>query len=150
MHVAFPTTPAQYFHLLRRQLVRNYRKPLIIAAPKGLLRLPVRCVTMLIISSNLYFCPECLVIACRARTRYEVQVCLGRHYHGSKLCEAYHSSVGKALLRPRERTYHARIGFKCRSHPHRRALPIPLRGSSIRARSVHQRARGILGPRRAT
>jgi len=40
MHVAFPTTPAQYFHLLRRQIKRNYRKPLIVASPKGLLRLP--------------------------------------------------------------------------------------------------------------
>ncbi|KAG1729579.1 thiamine diphosphate-binding protein [Suillus lakei] len=39
MHVVFPTTPAQYFHLLRRQIKRNYRKPLIVAAPKGLLRL---------------------------------------------------------------------------------------------------------------
>jgi probable 2-oxoglutarate dehydrogenase E1 component DHKTD1 len=41
MHVAFPTTPAQYFHLLRRQIKRNFRKPLIVAAPKGLLRLSV-------------------------------------------------------------------------------------------------------------
>ena len=40
MHVAFPTTPAQYFHLLRRQMGRNYRKPLVVAGPKGLLRLP--------------------------------------------------------------------------------------------------------------
>jgi 2-oxoglutarate dehydrogenase complex dehydrogenase (E1) component-like enzyme len=41
MHVTFPTTPAQYFHLLRRQMKRNFRKPLVIAGPKGLLRLPV-------------------------------------------------------------------------------------------------------------
>ena len=41
MHVAFPTTPAQYFHLLRRQICRNFRKPLVIAGPKGLLRLSV-------------------------------------------------------------------------------------------------------------
>ncbi|TFK82881.1 dehydrogenase E1 and transketolase domain-containing protein 1 [Polyporus arcularius HHB13444] len=41
MHVTFPTTPAQYFHLLRRQVKRNFRKPLIVAGPKGLLRLPV-------------------------------------------------------------------------------------------------------------
>jgi probable 2-oxoglutarate dehydrogenase E1 component DHKTD1 len=41
MHVAYPTTSAQYFHLLRRQLKRNFRKPLIIAGPKGLLRLGV-------------------------------------------------------------------------------------------------------------
>ncbi|KAF6757254.1 dehydrogenase E1 and transketolase domain-containing protein 1 [Ephemerocybe angulata] len=39
IHVVYPTTPAQYFHLLRRQMVRNYRKPLVIAGPKGLLRL---------------------------------------------------------------------------------------------------------------
>lgn len=32
------TTPAQYFHVLRRQLVRNYRKPLVIITPKTLLR----------------------------------------------------------------------------------------------------------------
>ena len=32
------TTPAQYFHVLRRQLCRNFRKPLIVMAPKSLLR----------------------------------------------------------------------------------------------------------------
>ncbi|XP_050562877.1 probable 2-oxoglutarate dehydrogenase E1 component DHKTD1 homolog, mitochondrial [Spodoptera frugiperda] len=39
LHIANATTPAQYFHLLRRQMVRNYRKPLVIASPKILLRL---------------------------------------------------------------------------------------------------------------
>jgi 2-oxoglutarate dehydrogenase E1 component len=34
------TTPAQYFHLLRRQMKAAYRKPLIIMTPKSLLRLP--------------------------------------------------------------------------------------------------------------
>ena len=34
------TTPAQYFHAIRRQLVRAWRKPLIIMTPKSLLRLP--------------------------------------------------------------------------------------------------------------
>src|SRR5438045_7971318 len=32
------TTPAQYFHALRRQLKRNFRKPLILMTPKSLLR----------------------------------------------------------------------------------------------------------------
>ncbi|VVC91477.1 unnamed protein product [Leptidea sinapis] len=40
LHVVNPTTPAQYFHLLRRQVVRNYRKPLVVVAPKILLRSP--------------------------------------------------------------------------------------------------------------
>ncbi|XP_071454032.1 2-oxoadipate dehydrogenase complex component E1 [Hetaerina americana] len=39
LQIVNPTTPAQYFHLLRRQMIRNYRKPLIIASPKILLRL---------------------------------------------------------------------------------------------------------------
>jgi 2-oxoglutarate dehydrogenase E1 component len=38
MQVCVPTTPAQIFHLLRRQMVRNFRKPLIVMSPKSLLR----------------------------------------------------------------------------------------------------------------
>jgi len=34
------TTPAQYYHVLRRQLRRNYRSPLVIFTPKSLLRAP--------------------------------------------------------------------------------------------------------------
>jgi 2-oxoglutarate dehydrogenase E1 component len=40
IQVAYPTTPAQYFHLLRRQVKRNFRKPLVVMTPKSLLRLP--------------------------------------------------------------------------------------------------------------
>ncbi|MCY4779714.1 2-oxoglutarate dehydrogenase E1 component [Sphingobacterium sp. UT-1RO-CII-1] len=40
MIVANCTTPANYFHLLRRQLHRDFRKPLIVATPKSLLRHP--------------------------------------------------------------------------------------------------------------
>ena len=39
MQVAVPSTPAQYFHLLRRQIHRRFRKPLILMMPKKLLRL---------------------------------------------------------------------------------------------------------------
>jgi 2-oxoglutarate dehydrogenase E1 component len=38
IQVAVPSTPAQYFHLLRRQVRRNFRKPLIVMTPKSLLR----------------------------------------------------------------------------------------------------------------
>ena len=36
--VTYPTTPAQYFHLLRRQAKRTLRKPLVVMTPKSLLR----------------------------------------------------------------------------------------------------------------
>ena len=39
MIIVQPTTPSNYFHLLRRHVTRNFRKPLIIATPKQLLRL---------------------------------------------------------------------------------------------------------------
>ncbi|KAJ2158561.1 hypothetical protein GGF46_003680 [Coemansia sp. RSA 552] len=39
IHVAYPSTPAQFFHLMRRQMKRNFRKPLVVAAPKTMLRL---------------------------------------------------------------------------------------------------------------
>ncbi|MBU2190168.1 MAG: 2-oxoglutarate dehydrogenase E1 component [Alphaproteobacteria bacterium] len=38
MQVVYPTTPSNYFHVLRRQLKRDFRKPLILMTPKSLLR----------------------------------------------------------------------------------------------------------------
>ena len=40
IQVVYPTTPAQYFHCLRRQMLRRWRKPLIVMTPKSLLRDP--------------------------------------------------------------------------------------------------------------
>ena len=40
IRVVNPTTPAQYFHLLRRQAKRSRQRPLIVMTPKSLLRLP--------------------------------------------------------------------------------------------------------------
>jgi 2-oxoglutarate dehydrogenase E1 component len=38
MQVVFPTTPANFFHALRRQIKREFRKPLIVMTPKSMLR----------------------------------------------------------------------------------------------------------------
>ena len=40
MQVVYPTTPAQHFHALRRQMKNDPRKPLIVMTPKSLLRHP--------------------------------------------------------------------------------------------------------------
>ncbi len=42
IQVAYPSTPASYYHILRRQALRKIKKPLILMTPKGLLRDP-RC-----------------------------------------------------------------------------------------------------------
>ncbi len=46
IQVVCPSTPASYFHVLRRQLHREFRKPLIVMTPKSLLR-HKRCVSTL-------------------------------------------------------------------------------------------------------
>ncbi len=46
MQVTYPTTAAQYFHLVRRQMRRPFRKPLVVMAPKSLLRLPAASSTL--------------------------------------------------------------------------------------------------------
>ncbi len=46
LQIVYPTTPAQLFHLLRRQLHQAFRRPLIVFTPKGMLRHPL-CVSTL-------------------------------------------------------------------------------------------------------
>jgi 2-oxoglutarate dehydrogenase E1 component len=42
IQVAYPSTPASYYHILRRQALRKIKKPLVLMTPKGMLRDP-RC-----------------------------------------------------------------------------------------------------------
>ncbi|HET6890955.1 MAG TPA: multifunctional oxoglutarate decarboxylase/oxoglutarate dehydrogenase thiamine pyrophosphate-binding subunit/dihydrolipoyllysine-residue succinyltransferase subunit, partial [Pyrinomonadaceae bacterium] len=46
LEVCYPTTPAQYFHLLRRQIRPGMERPLIVMTPKSLLRLPAATSTL--------------------------------------------------------------------------------------------------------
>ena len=46
MQVCVPSTPAQMFHMLRRQMLRSLRKPLIVMTPKSLLRHPLSVSTL--------------------------------------------------------------------------------------------------------
>lgn len=54
MIIANPTTPAQLFHLLRRQVLRPMQRPLVVLTPKGLLRHPL-CVSKLSDFEHGYF-----------------------------------------------------------------------------------------------
>jgi 2-oxoglutarate dehydrogenase complex dehydrogenase (E1) component-like enzyme len=46
LQVCYPTTPAQYFHLLRRQVKQEIVRPLVVMTPKSLLRLPAAASSM--------------------------------------------------------------------------------------------------------
>jgi multifunctional 2-oxoglutarate metabolism enzyme len=46
LQVCYPSTPAQYFHLLRRQITPGFERPLVVMTPKSLLRLPAAASTL--------------------------------------------------------------------------------------------------------
>jgi len=54
IQVCMPTLPAQIFHLLRRQIVRPQRKPLVIMSPKSLLRHPASTSSLADLSSGAF------------------------------------------------------------------------------------------------
>jgi 2-oxoglutarate dehydrogenase E1 component len=56
MVVAYPSTPAQYFHVLRRHALREERRPLVLMQPKSLLRLPEAASSLEDISSGSFRC----------------------------------------------------------------------------------------------
>ncbi|XP_048586334.1 2-oxoadipate dehydrogenase complex component E1 isoform X2 [Nematostella vectensis] len=81
MHIVNPTTPAQYFHLLRQQMMRNFRKPLIIVAPKLLLRLPAAMSTLHDMSPGTHFMPVIGDTSMNPTEVRRVMFCSGKHYY---------------------------------------------------------------------
>jgi 2-oxoglutarate dehydrogenase E1 component len=83
MRVCNFTTPANYFHALRRQLKANYRKPLVVMTPKSLLRHKL-CVSSLAEfgpgSAFRYVIPEVDAIAPEERVK-RVVLCTGKVYY---------------------------------------------------------------------
>ncbi|MGB1217795.1 MAG: 2-oxoglutarate dehydrogenase E1 component, partial [Saprospiraceae bacterium] len=85
MTVANLTTPANFFHIIRRQLARPYRKPLIIMAPKSLLRHP-KCVSDRIAfteKENFYEIYDDLDVTTKAKAKKVKRVlfCTGKIYY---------------------------------------------------------------------
>ena len=81
MQVCVPSTPAQMYHMLRRQMVRPYRKPLIVMTPKSLLRHPL-CVSTLEDLANGEFqlvIPE--IDALNTKKIDRVVLCSGKVYY---------------------------------------------------------------------
>jgi 2-oxoglutarate dehydrogenase E1 component len=78
IQVANPSTPASYFHILRRQALREIKKPLILMTPKGMLRDP-RCTSPIEEFSKGHF-EEILPDTTASKDAKRVVICCGKVY----------------------------------------------------------------------
>ncbi|XP_019737357.1 2-oxoadipate dehydrogenase complex component E1 [Hippocampus comes] len=81
MAVVNPTTSAQYFHLLRRQMIRNFRKPLIVVGPKMLLRFPGAASSLTEMAPGTSFKPVLGDTSVSPDNVQRVVLCSGKHYY---------------------------------------------------------------------
>uniref|UniRef100_G3NKN9 2-oxoadipate dehydrogenase complex component E1 n=1 Tax=Gasterosteus aculeatus aculeatus TaxID=481459 RepID=G3NKN9_GASAC len=81
MAVVNPTTSAQYFHLLRRQMIRNFRKPLIVVGPKMLLRFSGAASSLTELAPGTCFKPVLGDTSVPAESVQKVVLCSGKHYY---------------------------------------------------------------------
>ncbi len=85
MTVANLTTPANFFHIIRRQLARPYRKPLVIVSPKSLLRHPkcISTVEAFTEINNFYevYDDTSITTAAKAKKVKRVLFCTGKVYY---------------------------------------------------------------------
>ena len=131
MQVVQPTSASQIFHVLRRQMVRMFRKPLIIMTPKSLLRAKDATSPLTDFTKG-----EFKTVIGEQSTELNVDkvkrviACSGKVYYD--------------LVRTR-----AEQEGRRRDHPRRAALSVPAQGVRGRAQEVPERDRGRLVPGRA-
>lgn len=103
MSVVNPTTSAQYFHLLRRQMIRNFRKPLIVVGPKTLLRFSGAVSSLSEMAPGTSFRPILGDTTASAESVQKVVLCSGKHYYALlKQREASAANQNTALIRVEE------------------------------------------------
>ncbi|MEZ4404222.1 MAG: 2-oxoglutarate dehydrogenase E1 component [Kofleriaceae bacterium] len=98
IQVVQPTTPAQMFHLLRRQVKRPWRKPLIVMTPKSLLRLPAATSTLAELSTGTFerVIADPTVAPAAAR---RVLLCTGKIYYELVEARAKRGDATTAIVR---------------------------------------------------
>jgi len=79
IQVAYPSTPAQYFHLLRRQAQQPLRKPLVVMTPKSLLRHPLAVSQRVELATGLF--QEVLADLAPSPAPRRVLLCSGKIYY---------------------------------------------------------------------
>ena len=101
MEVVNPTTPAQMFHLLRRQMLRSFRKPLIVFTPKSLLRHPMATssVSELVDRGFQRIIDEHTLEASQAKNATSVLLCSGKIYYELLNYREEMEAVGYPIVR---------------------------------------------------
>ena len=98
MVVCNPTTPANHYHLLRRQVKRTFRKPLVVMTPKSLLRHPKAVSTRAELSDGT-FQPVLGDRSVRAEEVTKVVFCSGKLYYELAEEREKHGHTTTALVR---------------------------------------------------
>ena len=95
LQVCQPSTAAQYFHLLRRQALRRWRKPLITFTPKGMLRNPAAAspITDFIAPRFLNVVPERETVSAK-----RILICTGKIAHELRAERVRRASVDTAIV----------------------------------------------------
>ncbi|MCH9693047.1 MAG: 2-oxoglutarate dehydrogenase E1 component [Gammaproteobacteria bacterium] len=99
IQVCVPSTPAQMFHMIRRQHVRPYRKPLVVLTPKSLLRHKMSVSTLNELSSGRFelIIPE--VEAINVKKTRRIVFCSGKVYFDLLEAREVHNLDDVALIR---------------------------------------------------
>lgn len=99
IQVVYPTTPAQFFHCVRRQALRNWRKPLIVMTPKSLLRHPKAVSTLDDLATRAFqrLLPDSLQAPSEKIRR--VLLCTGKIYYELAEYREQHQHSDVAILR---------------------------------------------------
>jgi len=99
LQVCVPSTPAQMFHMLRRQMLRAYRKPLIVMTPKSLLRHKGAVSPLSDLSAGSFqpIIPEAENLAVKKTRR--IVFCSGKVYYDLLEARQIHGIADVALIR---------------------------------------------------
>jgi 2-oxoglutarate dehydrogenase E1 component len=99
LQVCIPSTPAQMFHMIRRQMIRPYRKPLIVMTPKSLLRHKMSVSPLCTLSKGSFQ----LIIKDRATIDKDkvrrVVFCSGKVYYDLNEARQVHDADAVAIVR---------------------------------------------------
>ncbi|XP_053174624.1 2-oxoadipate dehydrogenase complex component E1 [Scomber japonicus] len=102
MSLVNPTTSAQYFHLLRRQMIRNFRKPLIVVGPKMLLRFSGAASSLAELAPGTSFRSVIGDTSVAAESVQRVVLCSGKHYYALLKQREAVANQNTALIRLEE------------------------------------------------